>query len=405
MSVLVAIIGLGVLILVHEGGHFATAIFVGMRPRSFNLGFGPPLVKVTRKGVVYAIRSIPLGGYVKIPGMHRPTPVDVDVYFGRALREAPELVGSAERLRRALATGDFDQARVELDDLEEVSARSGVGGVERGLRELRDGIGADAYWRQRTWQKVVVIFAGPGTNLVLAVALFWIIFAAFGGRATATVDTVQPDRPANKTHPAAEMGLRPGDRIFAIGAKVVEPSDISRLISSSHGQPLTVTVVRDGRLLQLGPARPRKDGGVYRLGFRLRAERLGVGVAGWESLRLTGIVTRETVKSLGRIVHKKGRDQISSPVGIVKESSNAARAGIESYLGVLAFISLSLALLNLLPLLPLDGGHIAFSVIEGLRGRAVGREVYERVSAVGIALVLLLFFVGLSNDVGRLGGG
>ena len=85
--------------------------------------------------------------------------------------------------------------------------------------------------------------------------------------------------------------------------------------------------------------------------------------------------------------------------------STAAQAGWESYLIVLGFISLSLALLNLLPLLPLDGGHIAFSVIEGVRGRAVGREVYERVSAVGIALVLLLFIVGLSNDVSRLGGG
>ena len=76
---------------------------------------------------------------------------------------------------------------------------------------------------------------------------------------------------------------------------------------------------------------------------------------------------------------------------------------METYLWVLGLLSLSLALLNLLPLLPLDGGHIAFSIVEGIRGRSVGREVYERVSAVGIALVLFLFFVGLSNDVGRLG--
>ena len=71
--------------------------------------------------------------------------------------------------------------------------------------------------------------------------------------------------------------------------------------------------------------------------------------------------------------------------------------------GCSALISLSLALLNLLPLLPLDGGHIMFSLIEGIRGKAVAREVYERVSALGIAVVLLLFFIGLSNDIGRLG--
>ena len=148
--------------------------------------------------------------------------------------------------------------------------------------------------------------------------------------------------------------------------------------------------------------RPRKEDGVYRLGFRLRGAHLGLGESIWQSFKLTGVVSRETVRSLGRIVHKSGRKEISGPVGIVRESSK--RTGWD-YVAVLGFVSLSLALLNLLPLLPLDGGHIAFSVIEGLRGRAVGREVYERVSAIGIALVLLLFFVGLSNDLGRIDGG
>jgi regulator of sigma E protease len=119
----------------------------------------------------------------------------------------------------------------------------------------------------------------------------------------------------------------------------------------------------------------------------------------------TGHVTKEIGASLGRIVSGSGRKEVSSPVGIVSESSKAAKVDYRYYLGILALISLSLALLNLLPLLPLDGGHIAFSIVEGLRGRAVGRVVYERVSAVGIALVLLLFVLGLSNDIDRLRGG
>jgi regulator of sigma E protease len=106
---------------------------------------------------------------------------------------------------------------------------------------------------------------------------------------------------------------------------------------------------------------------------------------------------------VGRLVTGDGRDEISSPVGIVQGSSEAVERGTQDYLWVLGLISLSLALLNLLPLLPLDGGHIAFSLIEGARGKAVAREVYERASAVGIAVVLLLFFIGLSNDIGRLG--
>ena len=117
---------------------------------------------------------------------------------------------------------------------------------------------------------------------------------------------------------------------------------------------------------------------------------------------MTGLVTSEIVKSLGRLVTGEGRKDISSPVGIVQGSSDAAKEGTDSFLWVLGLISLSIALLNLLPLLPLDGGHIVFAVLEGIRGRAVGREVYERVSIVGIGLVLLLFFIGLSNDIGRL---
>ena len=160
---------------------------------------------------------------------------------------------------------------------------------------------------------------------------------------------------------------------------------------------------RNGSLVTLGPVRPKETDGAFRLGFVLQGKGLAAPEAVVESVRTTGIVSKEIVTSLGNLVHKQGREEISSPVGIVQGSSTAASQGVDSYLWVLGLISLSLALLNLLPLLPLDGGHIFFSLLEAVRGRAVAREVYERVSAIGIALVLMLFFIGLSNDVGRLG--
>jgi regulator of sigma E protease len=184
----------------------------------------------------------------------------------------------------------------------------------------------------------------------------------------------------------------------------VTPRDIATRISASHGRPVTLIVRRGGRLVTLGPVRPRITDGAYRLGFILRGEKLDVGESVWESVKLTGVVTREIGKALGGLVHGKGRKNISSPVGIVQGSSDALSHGVQNYLWVLGLISLSLALMNLLPLLPLDGGHIAFSIVEGIRGRAVAREVYERVSVIGIALVVLLFFIGISNDVSRLGG-
>jgi regulator of sigma E protease len=188
------------------------------------------------------------------------------------------------------------------------------------------------------------------------------------------------------------MGLRPGDRILSVNSEQVRSgADVPTLIEKSDGRPIVVVVQRDGMSLPLGPVRPRAQ------------ERLSIPQATWESIRLTGLITKEIGASLSRLV-QGSRKEVSSPVGIVEGSSEALERGAQTYLWVLGLLSLSLALLNLLPLLPLDGGHIAFSIVEGVRGRAVGREVYERVSAIGIAVVLLLFFIGLSNDIGRLGG-
>jgi regulator of sigma E protease len=406
MNVFLAVLGLAFLILIHEAGHFLVALAVGMRPRSFNLGFGPPLAKITRKGIDYALRPIPLGGYVKIPGMHRPAPADLDVFFSRAVHEAPELTGPVERVRRRLtaSTDPPPEARADVEELRAVVEAADLkpdaaAPATRGLQELADGLGSDAYWRQRTWKRIAVILAGPVTNLALAVVVFAALFMVGDAVATRVVDSVLPG------HPAAAAGLRAGDRIVAINGRPVRPTEIPERIQGSGGRPIKLTVERGERRLVLGPVRARKDAGVYRLGFRLRGRSLGAAAAFWRSVKLTGIVTREIGKSLARLVHESGRKEISGTVGIVQSSSNALSEGVQTYLWVIGLISLSLALFNLLPLLPLDGGHIVFSLIEGVRGRAVGRAIYERVSAIGIALVLLLFVIGLSNDIDRLNGG
>ena len=398
MSFFVAIIGLAFLILIHEAGHFFSALAVGMRPRKFYIGFPPPLVRLRRRGIEYGIGTIPLGGYVKIPGMHRPAARDLDYRLQHAIANTPALVKPVEAVKRPLASGDYDEASIALDDLE-LALRSANQSTEV-LTDVRDALAPDAYWRQRAWKKVLVIFAGPGTNLLFAIFVFAILFMIGGGKATSTVDDVLPDSPA------AHMGVQAGDRILAIdGQPIRQATDIPRVITRSHGNRVTLLVTRNGRTVTLGPTKPEKTNGVYRLGFVLKGQGLSAPAAVKESVLLTARVSRDIVASLGNLVHKGGRDEISSPVGIVQGSSAAVDQGAKNYLWVLGLISLSLALLNLLPLLPLDGGHIFFSLLEAVRGRAVPREVYERVSAVGIALVLMLFFIGLTNDVGRIGGG
>ena len=405
MTVAVAIAGLAFLILIHEAGHFFTALAVGMRPRRFYVGFPPALVKREHNGVEYGLGMIPLGGYVKIPGMHRPAASDLDLYFGSALYEEPRLLPAVDRVKRPVAEGDFETARAALKELEHALADARLSAsanraARRGVNELEDALGPESYWRQRTWKKVAVIAAGPATNLHFAVLLLAVVYmVGIPSAASRRVDTVDPGTPA------ANAGLKAGDTIVGINRISTRNfSEVRDTIKSSGGAPLALSVLRNGQYVELSAAKPIKRGGSYILGFRpaiVRYKRYGpvtsVGLAGKD----VGYVAKAMGSWLVHVTSPANRKQISTPVGIVHTSSEAVHQGFRDYLAILALISLSLALLNLLPLLPLDGGHIAFSIVEGIRGKAVGRAVYERVSMIGIALILFVYVIGLSNDIGN----
>jgi regulator of sigma E protease len=191
------------------------------------------------------------------------------------------------------------------------------------------------------------------------------------------------------------------------GERVSEFDELFVRIQNADGKPIRLEVARDGRRLDLRLQPTRYDGQNWAVGFRPagRTEEYSPPDAFGLALDRTWEVTKAIGAGFARLARGQGREEISSPVGITRVSSEAVKTDFRVYLQLLAFISLSLALLNLLPLLPLDGGHIAFSIVEGIRRRAVGREVYERVSIIGIALVLMLFFIGLSNDLGGNGPG
>ena len=403
MTWLVVTVGLLLLVFLHELGHFTVALAVGIRPRSFYVGFPPAIAKIRRNGIEYGIGAIPLGGLVRIPGMHRPSPRDLEAFMASALREDPSLAASVQRVRRLLEADDLAGARGALPPLQEQVERATLSpaarrAARRALRDVDEGTSTDAYWSAPTWKRISVIAAGPLMNVLVAFVIFFAVYLtdAPTGNPTTAVASIESHTPA------AAAGLRSGDRVLAVnGHRVRTFEAVSREVRASHGRPITVTVERGGQRVTLGPRATILSHGRYIWGFTPRFR--SVSYSPGKSARLAADdcwrVVTGTAAALKGLVHSGQRAQISGPVGIVRSSQEALQIGFNWYLQLLGLISMSLALLNLLPLLPLDGGHILFSLIESVRRRSLAREVYERVSVIGMALIAILMYIALHNDV------
>jgi regulator of sigma E protease len=394
MGLIAAIIGLALLVMIHEAGHFFAARAVGMTPRKFYLGFGPPIVKKVRGVVEYGIGSIPLGGYVKIPGMNRPSPGDLRRLLDPVVAHEHDLeIGSFDV---AVERGDYEHARELLDGM-----RPGLGDV-RGLDELAWSLAPDAYWRQATWRRLVAIGAGPAVNLIFAFLLFTSLFVVATSKETNVIARVL------KGSPAAAAGLHAGDHVVSIAGRRVQPKEIPTAIRATKGSPFRVVVERAGRPTVVGPVAARLTDGAYRIGISIEA-RTGPGeslaAAARDSVSLSWLVTADTVRGLGHLATGRDTNQVSSSVGIVRTSAQAWRDSMRDFLFVLGLISLALGLLNLLPVLPLDGGHIVIAIVEKLRGRTFTQAVYLRYSVVGLTIFAILLYFGLRNDLFGSGGG
>ncbi|HYU60635.1 MAG TPA: M50 family metallopeptidase [Solirubrobacterales bacterium] len=391
MSWFLAFAGFAALIILHEFGHFVAAKRTGMRVEKFYLFFPPAIAKVKRGETEYGVGAVPLGGYVKITGMN---PDEVRV---------PESVpGRAPAARPGLVTA--------MDS-------GGQGSPPHAARTvLPPEILKRAYYNQPVWKRIVVIAAGPAMNLLIA---FLVLFAlAFGiQEATSQIGKVENDSPASGK-------LRPGDTIAAVdGASITgSPEDRFNAVREAIANhecageptdgcraetPALITVDRDGHSKQLS-IRPFYDADIdrYRIGFAPGTRPLDPTPpeAAGQALDIMWQVTSGTVSTIAGIFQADKRDDISGVVGSYEVTRQAIEFSARDALFLLAIISLSLAIINLFPFLPLDGGHIFWSLVEKVRGRPVAFSTMERAGVLGAMLIVMLFFIGLSNDVGRLMG-
>ena len=353
MSWLLVFVGFSLLVILHELGHFTVAKAVGMRVEKFSLFFPPTLVSKKVGETEYAIGAIPLGGYVKITGMN------------------PD-------------------------------------------EDLPDEVRTRAYYSQPVWKRIAVIVAGPAVNLVLALLLLFVFFSAIGPTtATDKVGTIEKDYPAEKA-------LEPGDELVSVDGVRGEPIDLSRQIAKHRcperpprdgcraSEPASLVVRRGGRTIR-AELRPVYDSAAerMRLGFAYAAgprEMLSVAESADASLDSFWFITKETLKLPARLFDSEKRKEISGVVGVSKVAHDTILADIADAVSLLAIVSLSLALINLFPFLPLDGGHIFWAIVEKVRRKPVPFSVMERAGVVGFMLVIGLFLIGLTNDIDRLSG-
>ena len=346
------VVVLGVLVFVHELGHYLAARWCGVHVEVFSIGFGKAIATWRdRVGTVWKLAWLPLGGYVKLHGQERPDDVSPEV-------------------RASWMPGRTFHTKA-------VSARA------------------------------VVVAAGPIANFLLAMVLFALLFATAGRPITLpVVGDILPDSAA------AHAGLRIDDRILTIGSEPIHTfEDIQRTIAAHPAENLTVVIRRGDADMQVPVLIGERDaGGGTKVGVlgiaggRVDYQRLSLPEALWGGLTQTWQVTHETIIGVAQMISgRRGTEDLGGPLRIAQLSGQVAQLGLASMISFIAILSVNLGLINLFPIPVLDGGHLLFYLAEAIRGRPLPPRAQEYGFRAGLVFLAGLFVFATWNDLTRLG--
>lgn len=377
MTVLYAIVVLGILIFVHEFGHFIIAKLFNVKVEKFSLGFGPKLFGRQIGETEYLLSAFPLGGYVKM--------------FG----EGGVIEGAESSQNQTLQrSGNEDDGAGEL--------------VEEPV-ELTPEEKERSFAHKSPLVRIAIVVAGPLFNLIFA----WFIFILLNMIGVPYVTTKIGDVIADK--PAAKAGVLKNDVVISINGKPVHQWDeISGLIGKAKGNPINLVLRRETRELTITVVpEPRVSKNLF--GESIKGHAIGIASAGevitessnpfkaiikgssqtWKVIDLTFM---SLVKMVQRVVPL---DSVGGPIMIAKMAGETAQAGGSTFLAFMALLSINLGVLNLLPVPVLDGGHLFFFFCELVIGRPVSQKVREYAQQVGLFLLLSLMVLAFYNDIIR----
>jgi regulator of sigma E protease len=342
---------LGVLVFVHEFGHYFAARLCGVHIEVFSIGFGKAITSwVDRNGTRWKIAWLPLGGYVKMHGQERPEDVSDEV---RATWIAGRTFHEKSVLRRA-----------------------------------------------------IVVAAGPIANFLLAMVLFAGLFASMGKPITVpVVGDVLPGSAAD------HAGLKANDRIDSIsGQPIHQFEDIQHIVAAHPDETLTLTITRDNATRTIEAHTEAQQSGGERIGLlgiragQVEYRHIGLGAAMLGGVTQTWTVTADTVAGIGQMIDgTRGTEDLGGPLRIAQLSGQVAQLGIASLISFIAVLSVNLGLINLFPIPVLDGGHLLFYAAEAIRGRPLPQRAQEYGFRAGLAVLASLFIFATWNDLSNIG--
>ena len=353
------LVALTVIVFIHELGHFLVARWCGVDVEAFSIGFGREIFGwYDRHGTRWKVAWVPLGGYVRFRG---------------------------------------DANAASLPDAE---------ALERAKQEPGNFHG------KPVWQRAAVVVAGPVANFILAIAIFMGAFMIIGK------PVIEPRVDEVLQGSAAEQaGIQKGDVIVSVDGSVIEDfADLQQSVMARAGEPLAVVVQRNGQTINLTVVPKLKEepdnfGGKLRIGQLgvkrdpmgpIRYERQGPLKAFQSGVQRCWFIVHSTFQYLGKLVTgRESPDQLGGPIAMAKAAGDAASLGISQFLSVIAFLSVSIGLLNLFPIPMLDGGHLVYYAAEAVRGRPLGEAAQEWGFRIGFSLVIMLMVVGTWNDLTR----
>jgi regulator of sigma E protease len=349
-SIIAFVVVLGILIFFHELGHFLLAKLFGVGVEKFSLGFGPRIFGRTVGRTDYRISAIPLGGYVKMVG------------------EEPD-------------------AEIDPGDL------------------------PYSFTHKHVLKRILIVAAGPAFNMILAVLIFFMLFMASGRSVLEPViGTVQADMPA------AEAGLQEGDRIVAVNDREVRTwEEMSQLIKQSGGEPIRVRARREGQSFEaeitpqmtttqnlFGEDVQRRVIGIT-AARKFHTEEMGIFESLGQSVVQTYRVAELTIVSIVKLIQGTlSTDTLGGPIMIAQMAGEQAREGMTNLVFLIALLSVNLAILNILPIPVLDGGHLLFFCIELVSGRPVNTRIREIAQQAGLFVLMMLMIFVFYNDIVRI---